>query len=67
MPAVVDLQDIDKAIIDVLREGRATPKYLTEETDYERYEIQRRMEVLCAAGHAHKVSTGLYELGESAQ
>ena len=62
MAVAMELTDIDEAILDVLEEGRATPKYLTEETDYERYEIQRRMEILCAGGHARKVSTGLYEL-----
>ena len=62
MAAVMELKQIDTDILDVLRDGRATPKYLTEQTDHERYEIQRRLEILCAAGRAEKVSTGLYEI-----
>lgn len=62
MSTLMELRPIDRDILRVLAEGRATPKLLTDETDHERYEIQRRMESICMGEYAEKVSTGLYEI-----
>lgn len=62
MSQLMDLQRIDRDILGVLAEGRATPKLLTDSTDHERYEIQRRMDGLRMGEYVTKVSTGLYEI-----
>jgi len=58
----VDLNETDKAILKCLKEGRATPAYLTEQIDKTRQAIQNRLTVLRAGGHIKKVHTGLYEI-----
>lgn len=41
-----DLRPADEAIIDVLKEGRATKGYLVDETGYSRNTVYNRLEVL---------------------
>lgn len=57
-----ELLDSDRAILDVLREGRATPAYLIERTPFTKQTVHNRLNVLVAAGHVDKVTDGLYEL-----
>lgn len=59
-----DLRDADDAILDVLREGRATKGMLVDETGYSRNTIYNRLEVLQAAEHIRVVHepTRLFEL-----
>lgn len=49
-------------IIDVLREGRATPSYLSERTGESRQLISQRLRDLQLAGFVEKIHKGLYEL-----
>lgn len=62
----VDLTEADRAILDLLAEGRCTVGYLTDETAYSRQHIHNRLNVLKAAEYVRKIhdSTGLYELHE---
>lgn len=60
----VDLTDADRAILDMLSEGRCTAGYLADQTDYSRQHVHNRLNVLVAAEYVRKVHapTGLYEL-----
>lgn len=59
-----DLLDSDKAILDVLREGRATKGYIVDNADISRNTAYNRLEVLEAAEHVREVHepTRLFEL-----
>lgn len=59
-----DLRRADEAILDVLRNGRATKGMLVDETGYSRNTIYNRLEVLEAAEHIRVVHepTRLFEL-----
>lgn len=52
----------EEQVIDVLKDGRATPKLIKEETDLNDQQINYGMNQLIAAGWVEKVSKGLYEL-----
>lgn len=54
--------DNEEYIIDVLEEGRATPKYLKERTGLNDQQINYALNQLQAAGWVTKVTKGLYEL-----
>lgn len=60
----VELTDADRAILDMLGQGRCTVGYISDEIDYSRQHIHNRLNVLLAAGYVEKVHdpTGLYEL-----
>ncbi|AFO58958.1 hypothetical protein [Natrinema sp. J7-2] len=59
-----DLTDVDTAILDELRGGRATKGALVDWTGYSRNSVYNRLEVLEAAGHISCVHDGtrLFEL-----
>ncbi|ELY90036.1 helix-turn-helix domain-containing protein [Natrinema altunense] len=59
-----DLTDVDNAILDELRGGRATKGALVDWTGYSRNSVYNRLEVLEAAGHVTCVHDGtrLFEL-----
>jgi uncharacterized membrane protein len=59
-----DLRPADEAILNVLKQGRATKGMLVDESGYSRNTIYNRLEVLEAAGHVYVVheSTRLFEL-----
>lgn len=59
-----DLRPADKAILDVLKEGRATKGLIVDETGYSRNTVYNRLEVLQAAGYVELVheSTRLFGL-----
>jgi uncharacterized membrane protein len=58
-----DLNDSDRAILAVLREGRATPAALKDWTGLSGQTIHNRLGRLVAAAHVEKVhDSGLYEL-----
>lgn len=61
-----DLTETDKAILDKLREGRATKGALVDWTGYSRNSVYNRLEVLEAAGYVKCVHEGtrLFELVE---
>jgi len=58
------LDALHRDIIDVLREGRATPSYLSERTGESRQLISQRLRDLQLAGFVEKIHKGLYELDE---
>lgn len=49
-------------IIEVLREGRATPSYLSKRTDESRQLVSQRLRDLRLTGTVEKIDKGLYEL-----
>lgn len=51
-------------IIDVLREGRATPRYLASRVDESRQLVSNRLRDLQMAGVIIQIDRGLYELNE---
>lgn len=58
------LENTDRAILDVLEDGRATEGYLIEETGCSPTEIEKRLNVLEEAGYVREVHppTALVEL-----
>lgn len=54
--------DNEDYILEVLEEGRVTPKYLKERTGLNDQQINYALNQLQAAGWVTKVTKGLYEL-----
>ncbi|WP_254523283.1 MarR family transcriptional regulator [Natrinema caseinilyticum] len=52
----------EEDVLEILEEGRATPKYLKERTNLNDQQINYALNQLIAAGWVNKVTTGLYEL-----
>lgn len=59
-----DLDDLHWSIIDVMREGRATPTYLAKRVDESRQLVSKRIRDLQMAGVITQIDRGLYELNE---
>ncbi|MFB9806762.1 helix-turn-helix transcriptional regulator [Haladaptatus pallidirubidus] len=61
---MVSLTDVDKEILELLREGRATQSYIVDETGRSRQYIHNRLGILAAAGYLENIhaKTALYEL-----
>lgn len=58
-----DLLGSDRAILDALTDGRATPSLLVDKTEVSRQTIHNRLNVLVASGFVEKVhDSGVYEL-----
>lgn len=56
-------KDTRDEVIDVLREGRVTPRYVKEQTSIEsKQNAQYHLRQLRAEGRVEKVTRGLYEL-----
>jgi DNA-binding IclR family transcriptional regulator len=62
MPAI-DLSPTDRAILEMLREGRCTPAYIAAEQDYSRAHVRNRLHRLTEHGYITRLHQGLYELG----
>jgi predicted transcriptional regulator len=60
----IDLDETDREILTVLATGRATPSYLSKQTDVTRQTVQNRLKPLRAADFVEKIDTGLYEITE---
>lgn len=60
--AQISLNPTDHAILTLLAEGRCTPSYIAQETDYSRGNIQNRLIRLVEHGYARQLGGGLYEL-----
>ena len=54
--------DNEEWVLDVLDEGRATPKYLKDRTGLNNQQVNYALNQLIAAGWVRKITTGLYEL-----
>jgi|AntDeeMinimDraft_5_1070356.scaffolds.fasta_scaffold36345_1 predicted transcriptional regulator len=59
-----DLNGTDERVLDVLRGGRVTPQYVSEQLDVSRTYASERLKRLVEHGHVEKVAPGLYELVE---
>ncbi len=57
-----DLNDTDRSILGLLREGRVTPPYVADELDKSREYASERLIRMLEHGHAERVAPGLYEL-----
>jgi DNA-binding Lrp family transcriptional regulator len=58
----IQLSDTDKAILDVLEEGRNAPSNIADRLDFTRQYIQRRLRRLEEHGHVENIGSGVYEL-----
>ena len=57
-----DLNETDQAIINLLQQGRVTPKYLASELDISRPYASERLKRLLEHDHIERLAPGLYEL-----
>ncbi|MFW6318056.1 MAG: hypothetical protein ACOC06_06265 [Halorubrum sp.] len=57
-----DLNDTDRSILELLRNGRVTPPYVASELDKSREYASERLIRMLEHGHATRVAPGLYEL-----
>jgi len=58
----IDLNPTDQAVLDMLREGRCSPKYIADEKGYSRQNVTNRIGRLVEHGYVKKLAPGLYEL-----
>lgn len=56
--------DQDEQVLSVLREGRANPLYIHEQTGLRKQRINDALQRLTSAGWVEKLTRGLYELVE---
>ncbi|EMA51727.1 hypothetical protein C450_12163 [Halococcus salifodinae DSM 8989] len=66
---MAELNRIDRAILQMLAEGRATQGYLIDATPHTRSQIQRRLEALHMGEYIEKIhdGTALYEITQKGQ
>jgi len=57
-----DLGPADKALLDLLNEGRITAPYASKETGYNLQYVRDRLSRFVEHGHVKKLYEGLYEL-----
>ena len=57
-----DLNGTDEGILDMLAEGRCTPRYHAKKLDKQQPYISQRLKRLVEHGHVERVDRGLYEL-----
>ena len=56
-----DPSDNEEYVIDVLKDGRANPKWIKEKTGLNDQQVNYALNQLIAAGWVRKVTKGLYE------
>ncbi len=54
--------DSDEQVLEVLKEGRANPKWIREQTGLKKQRVNDALERLQTAGWVKKLTRGLYEL-----
>ena len=59
-----DFTDAERAILDMLSEGRCTPAFIADELDLSQEYVRERLRELKRLGVVEQVHRGLYELGE---
>lgn len=59
----MDLTDLDRALLEELREGARTQGYLVDAIGEPRFKVHRRLQLLDAAGYIENIHppTALYE------
>jgi len=60
--ARIRLSDTDKAVLDILEEGRNIPSNIADRLGFSRQYVQRRLQRLEEHGHLENIGGGLYEL-----
>ena len=58
----ISLNPTDKAILEMLQDGRCSPKYIADQQGYSRQNVTNRLGRLVEHGHVNKLAPGLYEL-----
>ena len=62
------LTDTQREVVEVLREGRATPQHIEENTTIpSKHAVQYHLKELRLADIVIKVNTGLYELNDESE
>lgn len=59
-----DLSPADRAVLDLLSEGRVTAPFVADETGYSLQYVRDRLSRLVEHGNVEKIYEGLYELVE---
>jgi len=62
MLAEKQLNAADRVILDLLADGRITPRYAATESEYGSTYMGQRLSRLAEHGHVRRVDRGLYEL-----
>ncbi|MGM0592463.1 MAG: winged helix-turn-helix transcriptional regulator [Halobacteriota archaeon] len=64
----IDLSKTDRAILDLLADGRNVPSNLADDLDLSRQHIQKRLKRLEEHGYVQNIGRGVYErLEESSE
>jgi DNA-binding Lrp family transcriptional regulator len=58
------LNDTDERLLDLLTEGRITPRYAADELEISRPYASSQLKRLVEHGHVEKIAPGLYELAD---
>ena len=58
----IQLSDTDRAILDILEEGRNAPLNVADRLDFSRQYVHRRLRRLEEHGHVRNIGSGVYEL-----
>ena len=56
------LNAADRVVLDLLAEGRITPRFAAAESEYGSTYMSQRLSRLAEHGHVRRVDRGLYEL-----
>lgn len=59
-----DLNETDRAILDMLTDGRNVPANIADEMDVSRQYVHQRIKLLETADYVHNIGRGVYELIE---
>ena len=58
----IRLNDTDKAVLEILEEGRNVPSNIANRLDFTRQYVQRRLQRLEEHGHVRNIGSGVYEI-----
>ncbi|WP_084156817.1 winged helix-turn-helix transcriptional regulator [Haladaptatus cibarius] len=58
----IHLSPTDRAIVEMLQEGRCTPAYIASKNDYSRAHVRNRLHRLVELGYVARIHKGLYEI-----
>ena len=58
----IQLNDTDKAVLEILDEGRNAPSNIAEQLDFTRQYVQQRLRRLEEHGHVRNIGSGVYEI-----
>ena len=61
---MVELDDRDRAVLEVMTDGRANPYLIREETELEKGDVNTVLVRLARLGFVEQVTRGLYEITE---